>query len=49
MGNIIFQRPASTTLPRAARVRKAAGSPPRPAEAMAEARPMDLEAALPIR
>jgi hypothetical protein len=40
---------ASTTLPRAAHVRKAAGSLPGPEEAMAEARPMGLEAVLPIR
>jgi hypothetical protein len=40
---------ASTTLRRAARVRKAAGSLPRPAEAMVEERPMALEGALPIR
>ena len=40
---------ASTTLPRAARVRKAAGSLPRPEEVVAEARPMGLEGVLPIR
>jgi hypothetical protein len=40
---------ASTTLRRAARVRKAAGSLPRPAEAMVEERPMALEGVLPIR
>ena len=40
---------ASTTLPRAARVHKAAGSLPRPEEAMAEGRPMGPEGVLPIR
>jgi hypothetical protein len=40
---------ASTTLPHAARARKAAGSRLRPAEAMAEARPMGLEGVPPNR
>ena len=40
---------SSTTLPRAAHVRKAAGSPGRPEAAAGEARPMGLAAVDPIR